>query len=156
VEGWQGLEMRAWQDSGVNPTKPLDPLRIDRLAPEIMLCIFNGTVNRIEVKQPPEGMHFGAAVEGESFQKYHLRRLDKSDPGGQLGDDSKTMLSLRQQDVKRVVDVSALAEALKQTLKHVNAGDNQTDFTSADFGVEMVESPGCVVFDVNNKNSGDA
>src|SRR4029078_6223704 len=37
VEGWQGLEMRAWTDSGA--TQPLAPLRIDRLAPEIMLCI---------------------------------------------------------------------------------------------------------------------
>ena len=143
-------------------TQPLDPLRIDRLSPEIMLCIFNGTVKRIEVKQPPEGMHFGASVDGETFRKYHLRRLnsgsqgDENDenppgPGHQLNDTSKIPLPLRTVDVKRVVDVVATKKALKKKLEDMNARDKGTDFTSADFGVEMVESPGRVVFDVNNK-----
>jgi len=49
------------------------------------------------------------------------------------------------------VDVSALAQALKTKLESLSARIVTTDFTSADFGVEMVESPGRVVFDVNNK-----
>jgi hypothetical protein len=163
VEGWQGLEMRAWKNSGA--TKLLEPLRIDRLAPDIMFCIFNGKVDRIEVKQPPEGMHFGASVDGEGFKRFHLRRLnDKSDendekdgiapgPAHQLKDTSETDIPLRVQDVKRVVDVSALAQVLKANLERLNARVLNTEFTSADFGVEMVESPGRVVFDVNNPGS---
>ena len=62
VESWIGLEAKA---SGVDSTrKPLDPLqilRMDRLAPDILLCIYNGKVTWIEVKQPPEAIHFGAA-----------------------------------------------------------------------------------------------
>jgi hypothetical protein len=54
----------------ITQTISLDPLRIDRLAPDIMLCIFNGKVDRIEVRQPPEGMHFGASVEGKGFRKF--------------------------------------------------------------------------------------
>jgi len=168
VEGWQGLEMRAWKDAA--GTQPLAPLRIDRLAPDIMLCIFNGKVDRIEVKQPPEGMHFGASVDGEGFSKFHLRRLnDKSDdndekddiapgPAHQLtkvsaippidGQDGNIPL---RKGVSRVVEIAELALVLKTKLEDMNAREANTEFTSADFGVEMVESPGRVVFNVNNK-----
>jgi hypothetical protein len=82
VDGWQGLEMRAWKDS--EKKEPLIPLRIDRLAPDIMLCIFNGEVKKIEIKQPPEGMHFGASPAGENeYKKLHLRKLDQ-DAGEQI------------------------------------------------------------------------
>jgi hypothetical protein len=147
VKGWQGLEMRAWADSGDQANAPLKPLRIDRLAPDIMLCIFKGKVNRIELKQPPEGMHFGAASDGKGgFERQHLRRLnqhEQSAPGDQLGKDSCTSIPLRNNDAKRVVCVSQLAQDLKGKL------DMGREFTSADFGVEMVEGPGRAVFDVN-------
>lgn len=44
VRGWQGLEMRAWADGGEKASHSLRPLRLDRLAPDIMLCIFDGKV----------------------------------------------------------------------------------------------------------------
>ncbi len=145
VAGWQGLEMQAWSDS--DSTNALTPLRIDRLAPDIMLCIFNGKVNRIEVKQPPEGMHFGASVKGGEFMRFHLRTLKGSDPGGQLETASNILIPLREQPLKRVVKVADLATELKTKLEENNAREKEKEFTSADFGVEMVESPGRVIFD---------
>jgi hypothetical protein len=156
VAGWQGLEMRAWADSGENASDALAPLRLDRLAPDIMLCIFNGKVDRIEVKQPPEGMHFGASVDGDGFARFHLRRLDTSGPGDQLDLSTKTSVPLRQGNVKRVINVFQLSTDLKTALDKKAARDGATEFTSADFGVEMVESPGRVIFDVGNPTNGDA
>jgi hypothetical protein len=164
VEGWQGLEMRAWKDSAA--TIPLDPLRIDRLAPDIMLCIFNGKVDRIEVRQPPEGMHFGASVDGTGFRKLRLRRLndnpehDEKDgvapgPGHQLTGSSQVLVPLRT-DAPRVVEVAQLAKALKEKLEALRTREATQEFTSADFGVEMVDSPGRVVFDVANPQDTDA
>ncbi|MBK7676727.1 MAG: hypothetical protein IPJ27_19270 [Candidatus Accumulibacter sp.] len=164
VEGWQGLEMRAWKDSA--GTIAIDPLRIDRLAPDIMLCIFNGKVDRIEVRQPPEGMHFGASFDGTGFQKLRLRRLndrtehDEGDgvapgPGHQLTDSSQVPIPLRT-NAPRVVEVAQLAKALKDKLEKLKGRDATQEFTSADFGVEMVESPGRVVFDVANQQDTDA
>jgi hypothetical protein len=160
VEGWQGLEMRAWKDSGAAAKMVLEPLRIDRLAPDIMLCIFNGKVDRIEVKQPPEGMHFGATHKKGSYEKFHLRRLnDKTEhdekddaapgPGHQLTSASHVSIPLRGEK-SRVVLVAQLAKTLKAKLEELNARNATDEFTSADFGVEMVESPGRVVFDVAN------
>jgi hypothetical protein len=177
VEGWQGLEMRAWNEwkddweDGGNKTeaqrklaneekerKRLMPLRIDRLAPDIMLCIFNGKVKRIEIKQPPEGMHFGAAPDGEGgYTKFHLRWLvtdavQKKEPGDQIEKDSKTPILLRDQ-VSRVVDIVWLAKSLKDKLKAFKAMASDEAFTSAAFGVQMVESPGRVVFDAAYKET---
>ena len=150
VRGWQGLEMRAWADSGEQATRALTPLRIDRLSPDIMLCIFNDKVDRIELKQPPEGMHFGAAPRGNGFKKYHLRRLNKNEqsaPADQI--EKPSAIPLRKNSEERVVDISRLAQHLKKKLNRLHARDSSREFTSADFGVEMVESPGRAVFDVN-------
>lgn len=158
VEGWQGLEMRAWKESRESDANCLAPLRIDRLAPDIMLCIFNGKVNRIEIKQPPEGMHFGAAPDNCGFKRFHLRRLNAvgdAGPGDQLGKESATDIPLRNhEEAKRVVEVSELATTLQQKLDTLRARDvsQGSEFTSAEFGVEMVESPGRVVFDVKNSD----
>ena len=142
-------------------------LRIDRLAPDIMLCIFNGKVNRIEIKQPPEGMHFGAAPSADGgYTRFHLRALMKTEkrlvktngglkaaePGDQI-EDSETPVPLRKNSSHpRVIEVARLAANLETTLKseQKQAMPHDSAFTSADFGMEMVESPGRVFFDVNN------
>lgn len=139
VEGWQGLEMKAsGVDAQGNIIDPLDPLRIDRLNPETMLCIFNGKVKKIEVKQPPEGMHFGASPAGENkYVKLHLRGL----PSGDQIENPNSSVPMR---ADRVVDIKLLAERMQSVLK-------EDKFTSAEFGVQMVESPGRVIFSSNDE-----
>ncbi len=151
VESWTGLEMKA---SGVdgkgNRLESLKPLRIDRLSPEIMLCIFNGKVTDIEITQPPEDLHFGASAKGNNaWQKLKLRKLFPADASGDSIKGTATDLPMRD-DVKRVVDVQALAELMQTTLNGVKAidGTDKGPFTSAEFGVQMVETPGKAVFAV--------
>jgi hypothetical protein len=158
VEGWQGLEMQAaGVDGQGNRLDPLEPLRIDRLSPEIMLCIFNGKVTDIEITQPPEGMHFGASAKGNNaYQKLHLRKLF---PAGEAGD-SLDQASVPVTDVpmrpgvQRVIDIQSLANQMHSKLNAVQAIDGTANgrFTSAEFGVQMVESPGKAIFTV--KGSG--
>ena len=138
VEGWQGLEMEAsGVDAQGNSIDRLEPLRIDRLNPETMLCIFNGKVKKIEVKQPPEGMHFGASPAGKNtYQKLHLR-----DEAGDQIKDTKCNVPMRDSEIARVVDIKALANKMAEQLT-----GNNDKFTSAEFGVQMVESPGRVTF----------
>jgi hypothetical protein len=153
VEGWPGLEMKAkGVDALGNIIDPLEPLRIDRLNPEIMLCIFNGKVTEIEIKQPPEGMHFGASPAGGNvYKKLHLRRLfaaDPAEPGDQIPESKvpATKVPMRE-DVERVVNIRSLADEMAEKLTNAKAIDGP--FTSAEFGVQMVESPGRVIFTVN-------
>jgi hypothetical protein len=151
VDGWQGVEMRAKGKDG----KDLAPLRIDRLAPDIMLCIFNGKVATLTVKQPPEGLHFGLSPAGAGeYQRLSLRNVTGAsggvEPGAQIqnaGDGAKPIdAPMRQSAARptRVVRIAKLADLLSRRLKEL--GHAAPDFTSAEFGVEMVESPGFVEF----------
>jgi hypothetical protein len=160
VEGWQGVEMKtAGVDGQGNRLDPLEPLRIDRLSPEIMLCIFNGKVTDIEITQPPEDLHFGASAAGNNaFQKLSLRKLYPADASGDAVDKlavPATNVPMRD-GVKRVVDIQGLAKLMQTSLNNVKAidGTAQGRFTAAEFGVEMVESPGQAVFAV--KGTGKA
>jgi hypothetical protein len=189
VQGWPGLEMEATGTGG----KTVKPLRIDRLAPDIMLCIFGGPLEKIEIRQPPEGMHFGATVDGGKYRKWILRnvrerKITGKEPGEQinltgLGSDqlkkemgarvglktddansgsgtdltkslSQTIeIPLLQQKLQRVVDVAKLARRIYKKLKGNGMANDEPfhKFTSAEFGVQMTESPGRVTIVVRAK-----
>jgi hypothetical protein len=158
VRGWQGLEMKA-----AGPEGPLTPLRIDRLSPDVILCIFSGQLESIEVRQPPEGMHFGATLNAGKYEKKILRSVikmsDGKKPGAQLHlvvKDPKTQKMGSPIYVpvseKRVVKVNELAKELHERLKDEHGMDPKKEFTSAEFGVQMTESPG--QFLINVKKGG--
>ena len=57
VEGWPGLEIRAW--SSADSTTPMKPLRLDRVAPGVMIAIYPDTPVKVELNEPSEGLVFG-------------------------------------------------------------------------------------------------
>lgn len=61
VSGWPGLEVKAYRGTGGSATQPeqLQLLRMDRLAPDVLLCIFHGVPTRVDVEEPREGIQFG-------------------------------------------------------------------------------------------------
>jgi hypothetical protein len=62
VSGWPGLEVRAY--SGTDQSRPMKPLRLDRVAPDVMVCIYPGVPQRVEFDEPSEGLVFGTEDEG--------------------------------------------------------------------------------------------
>lgn len=60
LEAWPGLEVRAWRSSGRGADDALALLRLDRLAPDILLGVVDGRMGELETTQPPEGLHFTA------------------------------------------------------------------------------------------------
>ena len=167
VEGWQGIEMQAWSEwkqdweatkgktsaqitlaNDEKKSKRLQPLRIDRLAPDVMFCIFNGKVKHIEIKQPPEGLHFGAEHDDKNgYNKPHLRHLAPVEKvGEQIGENAPPPIVIpMRKDSARVVNVYELARVLADNLQKVAPFDGS--FTSAELAVQMVESPGKAIFD---------
>lgn len=147
VEAWVGLEAKA---TGVNAagTKldPLQILRMDRLAPDILLCIYNGKVTEIEVKQPPEAIHFGAASkQGGGYQKTQLRTITGN--GSSLGDTCEGTVQVPTDDrAMRVVKVRELAANIQRELVSKQRMTSTDVVTSAEFAVEMIESPAKVIF----------
>lgn len=62
LEAWPGLEVRAFRSAGRTEADALALLRLDRIAPDILLGLVDGQVSDIELTQPPEGLHFVAAA----------------------------------------------------------------------------------------------
>ncbi|HEX6370733.1 MAG TPA: hypothetical protein VF006_17585 [Longimicrobium sp.] len=54
VSAWPGLEVKPTAGS-----VELQTLRMDHVAADVLLCIFNGVPDRVEVIEPGEGLHFG-------------------------------------------------------------------------------------------------
>lgn len=141
VKGWQGLEMEA---VGVNGVPSL--LRMDRLSPAIMLCVFDRPIQSITIRQPAEGMHFGATVNGATYQRAIVRRIQPNttgfEPGAQVNLPQAMPLPML---APRVVDIKKLAQSLHAALIATNclpANAPFADFTSAEFALQMTESPG--------------
>ena len=54
VSGWPGLHVR-----GFRGTRPLVIMRMERLAPAVMLVIFDDVPDRMEIEEPRQGIQFG-------------------------------------------------------------------------------------------------
>jgi hypothetical protein len=55
VSGWPGLHVRAWRGD-----RPLVIMRMERLAPAVLLVIFDDACDRMEIEEPRQGIQFGA------------------------------------------------------------------------------------------------
>jgi hypothetical protein len=59
VSGWPGLHVHAF--AGVKKLRrELRVLRIERLAPAVLLAMFEGVPDRVEIEEPRSGIQFGA------------------------------------------------------------------------------------------------
>lgn len=63
ITGWPGLEVQAF--STVRREAPLELLRMEKVAPGILLCIFRGALRQLDLIEPPEGLCFVEPANGE-------------------------------------------------------------------------------------------
>jgi hypothetical protein len=63
VAGWPGLEVRAWCATPEGD-KLMKPLRLDRVAPSVLIGVFPDLPVRVEFNEPSEGLVFGLEDQG--------------------------------------------------------------------------------------------
>jgi hypothetical protein len=136
VDGWPGLEVAA-QDAHGGALGTPAPLRMERLAPGLLLYLVDGVLATVEIHEPPEGLHFGVDLRVATKQ---LRALAGTAPGTQL--DVTAPVRFRDEE-RRVLDVAGTATAIATILE---AAD---DFGAAEFALEMVEGVQSVRFRVD-------
>ncbi|MFI0960708.1 hypothetical protein ACH4S8_04735 [Streptomyces sp. NPDC021080] len=132
VSGYPGLLVDAYADqTGV---RPLAPVRVDRLGPSVLLCLFRGDLVRLDIHQQPESLHFGVERQpGGTFTK-RLRDLSDTAPdAGELGP-----LPLGPRDT---VPVRQLADAMAARL-----GTDPAAFTAGALARQMLETGERVTF----------
>ena len=162
VSGWPGLHVRAFDvdpEEGDNARYPEeDPrrirlLRLERLAPAVLLCLFDGIPKVVHIEEPRQGIQFGFMHQDSgSHRSATLRPRNKTtfeyldEHGGQ---DINVPFRVGSSGV---VDIRRLSEALAAK-PQTGAADG---LDSAEYALQLVRFPWRQVFgDVNNLQVGD-
>jgi hypothetical protein len=155
VTGWPGLEVRAFAD--LRGEQGIDLLRLERLAPDVMICIISGERGvpaRIDIDEPSEGLQFGViqislSQEGENPNRAIAPRwpgfTQPERTGVVITTDRRQwvppVMRKKQGQDTRVLDVLALRANLKSKLVELGAMNVSEELKSADFALQMVKSP---------------
>jgi hypothetical protein len=169
VKGWPGMIIKAYKDSP--GTTPLNVLRMEHLAPNVLLCFYEGIIKELDIMEHPEALHFGvdppnkihivghpgdspvgvnstnqSPITNSKSLKY-LVPYQKHEPGEQI--DPKVAPPLEMNEYtrkgnKRVLKIDDLAGDIKTELESKIAYTG--NFTSAEFALEMIEGVEAVKF----------
>lgn len=178
VSGWPGLEVKAYRGTGGTTGKPvqLRLLRMDRLAPDVLLCIFHGVPTRVDVEEPREGIQFGvdlyqAGTDGvprpdarvPSGFTVKLRKLHGDLAGRNVGATAANLEPAPQsipvpvrRSHRRVVHVRALRDQLAQALQACGDADAHPGaaLTSGELALQVFQPPFRQRFEGNGTRQG--
>lgn len=152
VAGWPGLEVRAYAAADKKTVR--DPVRIERLADDVLFCSFHGEVGCVTISEPAQTLHFGFLapdVAGGDYEK-QLKYVDaEGHVPGTLIPDVHVTPRFRAGD-RRVVDVLGLKDDVHGTLVSSGGIGDGAPYTPAEFALELVE--GVEEVDFVNPGSG--
>ncbi len=128
---WPGMEVRAFDAAG----KLLGFVRHERLAGEVLLCIVEGRLSRIELREPPEALHFG--VNGPGWNEEGPTKFTKKIRGI---DGNYIFTDFAGEATNRgVIKMATFADRLVADLPTAAHAAFGSKFTTADFGYAMIE-----------------
>lgn len=147
VSGWPGLAVKAYETVSGSPpagSNPLQMLRMDRVAPDVLLCLFAGIPARVEVDEPSEGLHFG--VEDDNL--ITLRWLDNPGQTGaaiyQNGEPQTVTATFRLDangQPTNVLNVTQTQTLIQNALANLGALGPSQQVGGAGLGIQMVQAP---------------
>jgi hypothetical protein len=154
VSTWPGVELRPTRGGA-----PVPILRMDRLSPDVLFCVFGGVPDRVEMIEPGEGLHFGVGgTEGSPTFKVALRGLgypkDAPWPAGEQVREPRGTGSVVEVEGRfragegqppGVLDVAALVAAVETRMPEGALGPGGR-LTPAGFAVQMVLAAGLQPF----------
>ena len=133
VSGWPGLEVNGYSDKeGQNE---IQKLRMEALASDTLICIFDGEVQMVAIHEPPEALHEGV-VRNNGGWASTLRTVNGTDPGAQIPG-AYVGMTLRADD--QTLLVKKAADSIKQTLNNPPYNEDIQDFTSEEYALEMIK-----------------
>lgn len=144
VAGWPGLLVDGYDQivssspvvEDLDNDKMLPQIRMEKLAKDVLICLFQGDVKTVEVHQKPEAMHFGVdpfGVDDKSVTK-DLRNAE-----GELITGSQILLPWHNEG-KRVINLTQFAQNMFTWFNDATGGGGSlSSFTSAQFGLQMIE-----------------
>jgi hypothetical protein len=153
VSGWPALHVRAYREEvgpddsmqiPLNDPRRMRLLRLERLAPAVLLCLFDGIPQVVWIEEPRQGIQFGVdlapGAEGTTGATIGLRDVIST---AKIGIDKPVPF---RRGAPGVIDVARLAERIA-----AEAGTRVNDFEGpgtqpAEFAMEMLQFPFRAVF----------
>jgi hypothetical protein len=141
VSGYPGMEVRGLDGEGKN----VELLRMDHLAPDVLIVLFAELPASVELIEPPEGLHFGVRWNAAQTQITTLLRSLQSATLGQQVLDGKTPvavdLQFRADSASNVLDMTQSMQSIVAGL-HKYDGYEGSSLPPAEMAIEMVRAAG--------------
>jgi len=126
VSGWPGLHVRAYRRGNESPMRML---RIERLAPAVLLALIDGVPDSVVLEEPRQGIQFG--VDADDDGGFHANVRDPAD-----GSFTQTTVPVPfRRGSPGLIDMTALRASLLETHK---VGDT---LDSAEYALQMLQLP---------------
>lgn len=145
VSGWPGLSIKAYKNGEL-----LKILRMDRLSANVLLCLFVGIPDRLEISEPHQGLCFGVEDEGLIYLRSVSDHVGK--PIGKTlkvkGPEFRKYMRPTTHSIgQRVLNINSNIPSEENNLVAAigKALDNHL-IGSAEFAIQMVKSPEQLVF----------
>jgi len=143
VAGWPGLEVEGYLDKEY--TELTQMLLMVRLSRDVLLCLFKGKVESVNIHEPREGITFGGrpSTNGNTEEYDKMLRgigCGKTPPGDEIPN-SEITIPMRAGG-NRIVDIAALKQTMVTKLTELNEWSESCHngiFTSAEFTLEIVQ-----------------
>lgn len=124
VRLWKGLESTACDHEGTR----LEILRMEQLSEEILLCMYDGEIDKLCIREPKEGLRFGTH---ENDRILRVRGIKSGEEGVPVPGQT---IKMQANEFGRA-DILGFAERLRSCLK-------SDCLTSAEFAMELITAPG--------------
>lgn len=154
VAGWPGTEVTGYSDAA--GTTELNILRLERISPSLLFCLFDGAIARVDMQQPAEALHFAFDPPRENINTDDLvktKRYVNSYGGVQAGTYATGVLYQVNISAKRVVGIQALAGSIAANGWAPGTPQEDMVLTSAEFGLAMVQNTESVSFIIDNPHN---
>jgi hypothetical protein len=151
VSGWPSLSVRPCLKGG----QMLKTLRMTRLSPNVLLCVFWGVPDYVEIAEPQEGFAFGTDEDGKVALRHPagatMGKQFSGDPLLQVRDLSGKRKLFMRSPTSRVLDLDpdspgGLVQGLKAGLE-AQLKTTLAAFGPADLALQMVRAPEAVRLD---------
>jgi hypothetical protein len=132
VADWPGMQVNGYADPQA-ATLALPIVRLERLSPTILLALFAGMVQRVDLTEPGQHLYFGV-VPLSGGLSVPLRSVEPATAGAQLAGDSTVTVSCRPDPNRTVLDVTATVAAVEQGL-------GVSSLSPSGLGLQLLQPP---------------
>jgi hypothetical protein len=126
------------QHNDTDKLKLLKLLRGDRLSTDVMICLFDGVINQVDISLKPEGLHFGF----EPDNSLKLRDPEKGTEHEDWKTNGEYILN------NRVVNLGSLIKKIIEVLPSNGKSITEKDFTSEDLALQLIQGAKKVSFKI--------